>query len=422
MYYLLKPLNFIADSILAWFTPGWRRRGNEARAALQRYYNYNKKSLTTERAEQITHLVEELKAALLVWDKEQIKKLTDKAKSMGEGLQGFQRNSGLELVESFFVIMVVFLGIRTYYFQPFRIPTGSMQPSLNGIIIHPLEDGQIPSAPKRWMDAITLGSSYVDITIDSPKAIALTPKGEYDIKQEPYLMIFTRSVIRFTDGTTVTIPCARGELTNYLKNTGKLGRVLQPGEKLICARIDAGDMVIVNRMAYHFRKPERGETFVFDTRGINTNMAPEMPDQSNASHYIKRLCGIPGDTLEIQSPQLIVNGAPAQEATITRVAKGEAPYDDKGYHYPDSPKPTGDPFIDIAALHGYSKLAFSLVKPTLHLSNAPDNPNVREYAALGDNTGNSQDSRYWGTVHQFNVLGPAVFTLWPFTNHWGTID
>lgn len=49
-------------------------------------------------------------------------------------------------------------------------------------------------------------------------------------------------------------------------------RDMKPGETLICARLDAGDMVIVNRMAYHFRKPERGETFVFDTRGINTNV------------------------------------------------------------------------------------------------------------------------------------------------------
>ncbi len=422
MYYLLKPLNIITDSILAWFTPGWRRRGNEACAALQRYYNYNKKSLSAERTEQITHLVAELKTALLVWDKEQIQKLTDKAKSMGEGLPGFQRNTGLELVESFFVIMVVFLGIRTYYFQPFRIPTGSMQPTLNGIIIHPLEEEQIPSAPKRWLDAITLGSSYVDITIDSPKAVAQDEYGQYKIRQEPHLMIFTRSVIHFTDGSTVTVPCASGELKRYLEETDKLGRELQPGEKLICARIDAGDMVVVNRMAYHFRKPERGETFVFDTRGINTNMAPEMPDQSNASHYIKRLCGIPGDTLEIQSPQLIVNGSPAQEATLTRVAKGEAPYDVNGYHYPEHPKLSGNPFSDIAAFQWYKKLAFSKDKPTLKLSNAPDNPNVREYAALGDNTGNSQDSRYWGTVRQFNVLGPAVFTLWPFTNHWGTID
>ena len=49
-------------------------------------------------------------------------------------------------------------------------------------------------------------------------------------------------------------------------------------------------------------------------------------------------------------------------------------------------------------------------------------PNLREYAALGDNTTNSLDSRYWGPVRQFNVVGPAAFTLWPFSSHWGLIE
>ena len=47
---------------------------------------------------------------------------------------------------------------------------------------------------------------------------------------------------------------------------------------------------------------------------------------------------------------------------------------------------------------------------------------MREYAALGDNSGNSLDSRYWGTVKEFNVVGPALISLWPFTTgHWGLI-
>jgi signal peptidase I len=58
----------------------------------------------------------------------------------------------------------------------------------------------------------------------------------------------------------------------------------------------------------------------------------------------------------------------------------------------------------------------------LELKNSQTDANAREYAALGDNTTNSKDTRYWGPVRQFNLLGPAVMTLWPFSSHWGNID
>lgn len=79
-------------------------------------------------------------------------------------------------------------------------------------------------------------------------------------------------------------------------------------------------------MAYHFRKPERGEVFVFDTRGIEgiANKGSST-GQEGGTHYVKRLCGIPGDTLSIQDSQLIVNGKPATEWTIQRVASGKPP-------------------------------------------------------------------------------------------------
>ena len=45
-----------------------------------------------------------------------------------------------------------------------------------------------------------------------------------------------------------------------------------------------------------------------------------------------------------------------------------------------------------------------------------------EYLALGDNSDNSLDSRYWGAVPAENLLGPATFVHWPFTSpRWGSI-
>ena len=43
------------------------------------------------------------------------------------------------------------------------------------------------------------------------------------------------------------------------------------------------------------------------------------------------------------------------------------------------------------------------------------------YFLMGDNRGNSDDSRYWGPVPEENVVGRGLFVYWPFTRHWGLI-
>ncbi len=406
------------DSCLTWFTPSWRRRGHETAGALSRYINYFRPEIPAERLEELCTLRDHLHASLQSWNKDETLRLVETIAAKGESLRGYKRNGVAEVVESFIVIMVVFMGIRTYYAQPFRIPTGSMQPSLNGIIVHPVED--IPAAPVRWWHALTRGSSYINET--APQDMVLT-----GIKDETYWMLFTQTRLSFRglqDGSTVeiTVPAASGTVLEYLKQQGKLGGstftmrgsqagLFRKGETVMRGRADAGDMVIVNRMAYHFRKPQRGETFVFDTRGIRTRSSGSlMQEQTGGTHYIKRLCGIPGDTLEVRTPQLIVNGNPAEEQTIARVAAGRPPYNAEGYQaLPDATSHQG-------------RAAFLCEGTTRHLSNDAATPNLREYVALGDNTTNSLDSRYWGPVRQFNIIGPASFTLWPFTAHWGGIE
>lgn len=408
MRYLLKTLNWFADCLFSWFTPTWRRKGCEARNALLRYYNYNTPHLTTENREQILALLTRLKKALLTWNKTDTIAATQNTHALGENLRGFKRNPWVETVESFFVIMVIFLGIRTYYAQPFRIPTGSMQPTLNGITVHPLEPGQEPPAAlARVWQAITLGSSYCSVTVDTPKQIV-------DLRTERYpriIPLFTRTRVIFSDGSQATVPCASGAVAEYLREEGKLGRMLMPGEYVVNARFDAGDMVVVNRMAYHFRSPQRGETFVFDTRGINTDVPAAMPDQSRASHYIKRLCGLPGDTVGIDTPHLIVNGQAVTTGPIARVATCRAPHNSTGYNALNRLR-------DASVYYQ----AYMREGSPVSLRRHNEEPNASEYLALGDNTINSKDSRYWGPVHQFNVLGPACLTLWPFSSHWGSIE
>ena len=408
MRYLLRVISMFVDSWLAWFTPLWRRRGHEACSLITRYMRHYRPTIPAERLAALAEVRGRLQEAMCYWRKDEVVELTRRVEEDFAGrMPGFRRNAWVEMVESLFVITVVFLGIRTYYVQPFRIPTNSMWPSLNGIVVHPVE--QFPSLPVRVWHTLTLGSSYVDITADKPKTIT-------HIADYREWVLFTKTVITFDDGSSVSIPAASGTVVQYLREQGKLrdtplGSVYMPyaaGETIMRARVDAGDMVLVNRMAYHFRHPRRGETFVFDTRGINTASSPGMREQSGGTHFIKRLCGVPGDTISISSPDLVVNGARATEPGILRVEECRPPYRTPGYY-------------GLSPLHhpmAYLKRGSSIMLD----ASSPERPWMREYLALGDNTTNSLDSRYWGPVRQFNVLGPACLTLWPFTQHWGAID
>lgn len=406
MRWVIRVGNAVVDTCFAWFMPRWRRRGHEAAGLLSRYMHYYAPSIKDEKARGMRDVLHRLREGLLYWRRAEVEECVGRVQELYGQEPGFHRPPVVEFLESLFVITVVFLGIRTYFVQPFRIPTNSMWPSLNGIVVHPVDE--MPGMARRVWDAIVLGSSYVDEKAEETKRIV-------KIRDERYWLLFTRTVLSFDNGSEVSIPAASGTVMQYLKEHGKVidtvhGKYFVPyraGETIMRARVDAGDMVLVNRMAYHFRRPRRGETFVFDTRGINTNLS-SLREQSQGTHYIKRLCGLPGDRLSIHSPHLMVNGTAAREWQINRVAEGKAPYNAGGY----------------VELNRYEvPMAYLTAGQQVTLSTADaQHPYLREYFAMGDNTRNSLDSRYWGAVRQYNILGPAAWTLWPFTKHWGSID
>lgn len=406
LFFLLAVLNGIADSLLAWVLPRWRRTGNELAARLSHTLHHFKPEIAPERRKVMQTDIDRLHKALLLWRRGEVQHLDTELRE--KYLEtSFQRPpSWVESLESIVVVLVVLLGLRAYYIQPFRIPTNSMWPSLNGIVVHAVDE--IPSLPRRAWDKITLGSTYVDVKADRKKRLL-------HWRDERYALLFTRTILEFDDGSQVELPASSGTVLQYLRERGKIAQdssgalfaiPFDAGETIMRARIDAGDMVLADRVSYQFRLPKRGETFVFDTRGINTSGSRQLRDQAAATHYIKRLCALPGDSVSIRSPLLFVNERPATEVGIARVEAALPPYRPEGYHAL-SPVRVPGAFLTIGS-------RVQLARPVQHF--------LGEYLALGDNTTNSLDSRYWGPVRQFNVLGPACFTLWPFTSHWGSID
>jgi len=133
-----------------------------------------------------------------------------------------------------------------------------------------------------------------------------------------------------------------------------------------------GDRILVNKFIYFFTQPKRGEIIVFNTKKI------EGLDQNK--DYIKRLVALPGDTVEIRNGHLYVNDTMLVYPEVFRA--------NTYYNIED-------------AVYGYGKAGQKIVVP----------PNT--YYALGDNSANSRDSRYWGFIPEKNIKGKALLIYWP---------
>ncbi len=401
--FLRQIINFILDYCLAWFLPKWRRKALLICNGATKYVNYKRDILPAEKIRHIEGMISKLKASLLVWNKEESITDANKLETVIDALPGSSTSSLAENVEVLFVILVIFLGIKDYIVQPFRIPTGSMYPSLNGIRV--ISCDEEPGILTRLADAVTLGSSYVDEKADTHQTIV-------GYRQSTKWLLFTRTTIVFNTGATIDIPSAQNEVSEYFVRTkGTKFASFTPGETIIKARIDAGDLILVDKISYHFRKPKLGEVFVFNTNGI-IPLKSYTGDQANATHYVKRLCGLPGQTLTINRPNLLINGKNPDSWTIRRVEACKPPYNPVGYN----------PVIQIIDARTNLPIRCFLAEgQSLRLKENRQNPLLNQYAALGDNTTSSLDSRYWGPVSQYNIVGPAAFALWPFTSHWGLI-
>jgi signal peptidase I len=414
------------------FKPKWKNEALHLVKGARKFVHYKRDLLKEDRVAEIESRRSDLLAAIKAGDREKADEASKQVRAVCENALPHEKPVSWleENVEVMFVAIVIALGLRAYYLQPFRIPTGSMQPTLNGIVGTPTPEAEWPSFPKRMIEKVLRGRTYVKIVTTKEERIAADGRGKMMIGDSQFMHFFSRSEIHFADSKVTPVsrllgtaplrlpapinPMMEIGLKTALAKAQMNGGVI-PANTVICeGTIDTGDLVLVDKFSYHFRKPQRGEVFVFDTIGIR-GIHERSGEQAAGSHYIKRLCGVPGDTLSVQTPNLLIDGKIAQEPGIQRVIRGEGAY---------SINSGGYVFADPREAMGRGKtISQYLAKPsdTLELAGKA-RPGMREYAALGDNTGNSLDSRYWGPVKEFNLVGPALFSLWPITTgHWGFI-
>jgi signal peptidase I len=125
-----------------------------------------------------------------------------------------------------------------------------------------------------------------------------------------------------------------------------------------------GDYLIIDEITYQFRAPERGEVMVFKYPNDTTQ------------RYIKRIIGLPGETVEIKDGKITILG----ENDVSQVL------DESGY-LADFVQTSGDITVQLGQ---------------------------DEYFVLGDNRPLSSDSRRWGVLPENDIIGRVLLRAWPF--------
>ena len=120
-----------------------------------------------------------------------------------EALPGGLQHPGAiaENVEVFFTAIVIALGIRAFLLQPFKIPTGSMQPTLNGVraeVIKP--EAKFPPVWQRGWEWLWNGKRYIEIRAEKDDEIV-------GMKDDPFLLLFVDTEITMRSGATISVPC-----------------------------------------------------------------------------------------------------------------------------------------------------------------------------------------------------------------------
>jgi signal peptidase I len=132
--------------------------------------------------------------------------------------------------------------------------------------------------------------------------------------------------------------------------------------------LEINDRLIIDKLGYKFTDPKRGDVVVFSPT--------DALKQQYKDAFIKRIIGLPGETVEVKNGQVIINGETISENYIA-----------------EEPQYNWGP------------------------QTVPDN----SYLVLGDNRNNSFDSHSWGFVPRDNIIGRAVVRFWPL-NRLGGLD
>lgn len=202
-----------------------------------------------------------------------------------------------EWLDTLVVALSIAMCFRAYFYEPFNIPTGSMQETLWGNhSVAGVEKGVWDVFPLSFLKWLWTGEEVVDFKAPVTGTVRVAPRGDG-----------YAGVSVGTDRTVFRLPADACAALH--------GRQVRRGETVWKGRVVKGDFIFVNRWKWNFRRPRAGDVAVFSTTGVSPSPLGryEGADGSRYNlqqgvHYIKRLKATPGETYAVEHP---VPGCPA---------------------------------------------------------------------------------------------------------------
>lgn len=422
-------------TILRWFISARYREAINLRRHVRKLYRHQKDILSAEADAALRQALDEFGTAIrtTLTTRELRVEMARFQRVANKWLKTYPHASARENVEMLLVALAVAMAIRTFWLQPFKIPTGSMQPTLFGVTSNPdysrdpayggntNSDFEVPDRWTRFKEWFQ-GVKYLELkaknagTYDGSSAplriLIFTIKQTFYIGGQPHTVWFPPDGGAAWLGQRAGIEDPRPVALNRpgsVKSPGKRGLFFNAGDTVMKIRVRTGDHLFVNRFKYNFRKPDRGEIIVFSTTGIDA-----MPRDYWNQFYIKRLIGLGGETVRIGNDRHV---------TINDTNRLDAgtPHFEFVYGF----NPDGGPENSQWSGHVNGRVADDYGHHAARVAPLfPDEDSVIQVPdghliVMGDNTLNSLDGRSWGTFDERKVIGNASFVYWPLSERFG---
>jgi signal peptidase I len=385
------------------------------RRHVQKLFDHQRDILSVQAVQAIEAAIAELHQTLRATkDKATLEKQMESLEAIAnKWLKPYPNAAWRENIEVLLVALAVAMGIRTFFLQPFKIPTGSMQPTLFGVTSFPefgrgSEDAArvamtnlvIPTGWQRvreWFE----GVSYLQIVAaNDGELTAIDPPTRF--------LIFNlwQTLVVGNKSYTIWFPPDYGEQPLQSRAGIHIGQVFHKGEDILKLKVAAGDHLFVDRVTYNFRGPERGEIIVFETKGIQGLRQDQF--------YIKRMVAMGDEKVQIGDDRhLIINGQ-RLDASV--------PHFEKVYSFDPKQPPRESQYsghVNDAVVRHYYPGFFGSLAPLFPDASTVYTVESDHYMVMGDNTMNSLDSRSWGDFPASNVIGKSFFVYWPITDRFG---